>query len=222
MGLATAVYAISNAIAAESRAPVSGVIPLGNAHLGKWNEESKLRRMKVRAEFGWQELFVVLNVCDFHNEERFCRGVDVFLDVQVATLSLNPEMFDRMVFVLSGDGTRSDVRELSKRGMLVRAGLTEEELLDIYCAADAYVSFSRWEAYNQGVAKALALGLPTLASNIPAHQDFGIDLTNDVAKAADWLLQQIGRQGERKSRIWAWDAPLAQFAEVIEAVSTAN
>jgi GT2 family glycosyltransferase len=35
MGLATAVYAISNAIAAESRAPVSGVIPLGNAHLGK-------------------------------------------------------------------------------------------------------------------------------------------------------------------------------------------
>ena len=220
--LATAVYAASNAIAAESRTPVNDVIPLGNGHFGRWDETSKMRRNKIRAERGWDDRFVVLNVCRFHSGERFHKGVDTYLDVRDAIQSLNPEIFSGMIFVLCGEGKNADVKAMTESGLVALADLTDEEMLGIYCAADAYANFSRWEGYNAGIGQALAMGLPTIASDIPAHGDFGIDLTNDVAKAAEWILGRVGRNEERKPQIWTWDEPLSQFGVVIEAISAAN
>ena len=220
--LATAVYAASNAIAAESRTPVNDVIPLGNGHFCRWDEASTMRREKIRSERGWDDRFVVLNVCRFHNGERFQRGVDTYLDVRAAIRSLNPEMFSGMIFVLCGEGKNADVKAMTESGLVALADLTDEEMLGIYCAADAYANFSRWEGYNAGIGQALAMGLPTIASDIPAHGDFGIDLTNDVAKAAEWILGRVGRNEERKPQIWTWDEPLSQFGVVIEAISAAN
>ena len=220
--LATAVYAISNAVAAESRTPLNGVIPLGNSHVGQWDDECSMLRNKVRADRGWDDRFVVLNVCSFHSGDRFQRGVDTYLNLRSVIASVNPNVFSRMVFVLCGDGKKADVKAMTKGGLIALADLTDEEMLGIYCAADAYVNFSRWEGYNMGIGRALAMGLPTLASDIPAHGDFGIDLTNDVKKAADWILRKVGRRAERKPRIWAWDEPLSQFAGAIESISAAN
>ncbi len=181
-----------------------------------------MRRKKIRSERGWDDRFVVLNVCRFHNGERFQRGVDTYLDVRAAIRSLNPEMFSGMIFVLCGEGKNADVKAMTESGLVALADLTDEEMLGIYCAADAYANFSRWEGYNAGIGQALAMGLPTIASDIPAHGDFGIDLTNDVAKAAEWILGRVGRNEERKPQIWTWDEPLSQFGVVIEAISAAN
>ena len=188
--MATAVYAISNAIAAESRTPVHGVIPLGNSHLGQWNEASNQRRKKVRAERGWDDRFVVLNVCRFHSGERFYKGVDTFVEVRNAAQKLNPDSFDRMLFVLCGKGSKADVVAMTEKGLVVLANVTDDEMTDLYTAADAYANFSQWEGYNLGIGQALAMGLPTIASDIPAHRAFGIDVTNDVNTAAEWLLQR--------------------------------
>ena len=220
--LAAAVYAISNAIAAESRTPVNGVITLGNGHFGQWDDGSNIRRNKIRAEHGWDDRFVVLNVCCFHKGDRFQRGVDTYLNLRAAIESANPDVFSRMIFVLCGEGKKSDVKAMTEGGLVALAGLTDDEMLGIYCAADVYVNFSRWEGYNIGIGRALAMGMPTLASDIPAHGDFGIDLTDDVEKAADWILRKVGISTQRKPRIWAWDEPLSQFVVAIETISAAN
>ncbi len=220
--MATAVYAISDAIAAESRVPVAGVIPEGNTHLGQWNEEAKERRNRVRLERGWNDHFVVLNVCRFHAGERIYKGIDTFVSVFDACKAINHDQSDKLIFVLCGKGTPDDVAEMARCGLLVQANVSNDEMLDLYCAADAYANFSKWEGYNLGIAQALAMGLPTTASDIPAHRAFGIHVSNDVGDAANWVLQTARKNEPREPRIWAWDKPLAQLIEVIESVSTKN
>lgn len=220
--MATAVYAISDAIAAESRVPVTGVIPEGNTHLGQWNEGAKERRNRVRRERGWNDHFVVLNVCRFHAGERIYKGVDTFVSVFDTCKAINLEQSDKFIFVLCGKGTPDDVAEMARCGLLVEANVSNDEILDLYCAADAYANFSKWEGYNLGIAQALAMGLPTTASDIPAHRAFGIHVSNDVDDAANWILQTARTNEPRAPKIWAWDKPLAQLIDVIESVSTKN
>ena len=102
---------------------------------------------------------MVLNVCRFHSGERFHKGVDTYLDVRASILSLNPEMFSGMIFVLCGEGKNADVKAMTESGLVALADLTDEEMLGIYCAADAYVNFSRWEGYNRGHRAGLGNGV---------------------------------------------------------------
>ena len=217
--MAAAVYAISDAIAAESRTPVSGVIANGNSHLGRWNDEMKSRRDKIRSELGWDGCFVVLNVCRFHRGERLYKGVDIFAQVKESVRKLNPDTFDRVLFILCGKGSNEDVVEMTEKGLVVFANVVDQKMIDLYIGADAYANFSQWEGYNLGVGQALAMGLPTIASDIPAHRAFGIDVTNDVDMAAKWILQQVALGEVRTPRIWDWSKPLAQLIDAIEAVS---
>lgn len=220
--LATAVYAISNAISLESRTPVSGVLPLGNAHFSHWDETSNMLRKRVRAERGWDNRFVVLNVCCFDHGNYFQRGIDTYLNFRSAINGVNSEVFSRMLFVVCGEGKKVDVKAMTECGLVVLAGLTDDEMSGIYCAADAYVNFSRWESYNVGIGRALAMGLPTLASDIPAHGELGVYLTNDIELAANWVLQKADSGAERRPRIFSWDEPLSQFVAAIESISAAN
>ena len=216
--MATAVYAISNAIAAESRTPVHGVIPLGNSHLGQWNEASNQRRKKVRAEHGWEDRFVVLNVCRFHSGERFYKGVDTFVEVRNAAQKLNLDSFDRMLFVLCGKGSKEDAVAMTEKGLVVLANVTDEEMTDLYHAADAYANFSKWEGYNLGIGQALAMGLPTIASDIAAHRAFNIQVTNDVQVAAKMLDNLVAQRNIRKPQIWSWDGPLSHLMGEIDSI----
>lgn len=217
--MATAVYAISNAIAEESRTPVHGVIPLGNAHLGQWSEVSNIRRKKVRADWGWDDRFVVLNVCRFHSGERFYKGVDRFVEFRNAVQKINPVVFEKMLFVLCGKGAKEDVAAMTEKGLVVFPNVSDDEMTGLYTAADAYANFSQWEGYNLGIGQALAMGLPTIASDIPAHRAFGISVTNDADKAAEWVLQLAIQDDGRVPRVWDWAKPLSQFIEVVETVS---
>ncbi len=219
--MATAVYAISDAIAAESRTPVDGVIPLGNAHLGQWTEDSLARRESARIRHGWQGKFVVLNVCRFNIGERHYKGVDIYADVRDEVNRRNTVDSVRTVFVLCGKGNAADVEAMTTRGLTVAPNVTDEEMVDLYCAADAYANFSQWEGYNLGIGQALAMGLPTIASDIPAHRAFDIDVTTDVVHAADWMLHTAFSQPAREPRIWSWEDHCKQLIAVIESVDAA-
>ena len=87
------------------------------------------------------------------------------------------------------------------------------------CAADAYANFSKWEGYNLGVGQALAMGLPTIASDIPAHREFEIKVTNNSENAAEWLIQ-ISRQNQpRSARARGWNEAFVKLVQVIESVT---
>ncbi len=212
--MADRVFAISDAVAAESQTPVTGVIALGNAHLGAWNDSRAARRQQIRAANGWENTFVVLNVCRFHEGERHYKGVDAYVSVMKAATSA----MDSCVFLQAGKGTLSDVQHLEAQGLTVRANITDDEMIDLYCAADAYLNFSRWEGYNLGIGQALAMGLPTLASDIPAHRAFGIRISDDIPDIVQWLLDTRGRPTVREARIQPWEPSLSRWVQEIRGV----
>ncbi len=216
------VFAISDAIASESRTPVNGVIPLGNAHLGCWDASLQDRRKQVRAMYGWTDRFVVLNVCRFHQNERTYKGVDTFISVHNALEIEAPDLTQKSVFVLCGKGDQSDIAAMTAEGLKVVANVSDEELVDLYCAADAYANFSTWEGYNLGIGQALAMGLPVVASDIPAHRAFGISTTNKPYEAAAILAELHQKVQERTARIWSWTEPLAQYVTEVEALCPAD
>jgi GT2 family glycosyltransferase/glycosyltransferase involved in cell wall biosynthesis len=220
--LAEQVFAISDAVRAESGRDDAGVIPLGNTHLSAWDEASLARRNAKRRARGWKERVVVLNVCRFHRAERRYKGVDFYADVAERFRLRYPELEGRVEFVLCGRASAEDVREAEALGLTVIANASDAELIDLYAAADIYMNFSKWEGYNLGIGQALAFGLPVIASDIPAHREFGVMTTDDAEEAVSLLEPLIAfwQSGEllraRTPKLWDWDAPLAQFADIVE------
>jgi GT2 family glycosyltransferase len=221
-GIADCVFAISSAVRAEADRDGMGVIRLGNAHLGRWSEALLPRRERTRARQGWEGKAIVFSVCRFHRAERRYKGINVYAEVAERFHKACPALTDNVLFVLAGKGTREDVAEVEALGISAIANLSDAELTDLYAAADIYMSFSQWEGYNLGIGQALALGLPVIASDIPAHREFGIAATNDPAAAAGALAPLVeaafsGRLlADRAPRLWTWDEPLAAFAAQVE------
>lgn len=218
--LAKAVYTNSKAIASESRTPVTGILPLGNEHLGQWSDDRMARREMVRKALGWSDRFIVLNVCRFHEAERQYKGVDTYSAVQAAVRDRSGAAPGDILFVQCGKALEDDVRAVSAAGLVAMANPSDAMLIDIYLAADAYANFSRWEGYNLGIGQALAMGLPTLASDIPAHREFGIEVTNDVDRAAEWVEQRWRERAsvKRVARPTPWEPHLSRFADVVQAL----
>ncbi|WP_354444669.1 glycosyltransferase [Ottowia thiooxydans] len=218
--LAKAVYTNSKAVAGESRTPVTGVIPLGNGHLGQWSEDRMARRQMVRKALGWSDRFIVLNVCRFHKAERQYKGVDTYSAVQAAVRERSGAAPGEIQFVQCGKALEDDVKAVNAAGLVAMANPSDASLIDIYAAADAYANFSRWEGYNLGIGQALAMGLPTLASDIPAHREFGIEVTNDIHRAADWVAERWRERAsvQRVARPTPWEPHLERFAQVVESL----
>jgi glycosyltransferase involved in cell wall biosynthesis len=214
--MADALYAISDAVKAEAPHEQMGVIPLGNSHLARWDEHMTNRRKAKRAEFGFGDSIVVLNVCRFHEGERHYKGVDEYCNVRIKLSALNPARANDFVFVLAGKGTEADVMEMEACGLRVFANISDEELVDLYCCADLYANFSRWEGYNLGIGQALAFGLPVVASDIPAHRAFGVFVSNESAAAAKELVALADtRDRTRIVKLTEWTEPLKMFSEAI-------
>jgi GT2 family glycosyltransferase len=220
IALADRRFGISEAVRDESNVPDMGVIPLGNSHLATWSEAHLADREATRRRHGWSDKLVVLNVCRFHRAERHYKGVDAYAALFEVMRQLAPQVAERVVFVLCGKGNPSDVEQMEAAGLVVRANVTDAELIELYAAADTYVNLSRWEGYNLGIGQALAMGLPVLASHIPAHRAFGIMTSDDVAEQVGFIEQQVlesssSRPIERHPRVWDWAAPLAQLARLV-------
>ena len=214
--MADALYAISEAVKNESPHDQMGVIPLGNSHLATWSEEMSRQRMSLRAKKGWRERTVILNVCRFHEGERYYKGIDEFCNLRDAMFEADPNASDSFVFVLAGKGTQKDVKAMEARGLTVFSNVSDDELIDLYCAADVYVNFSKWEGYNLGIGQALAMGLPVIASDIPAHRAFGIFTSNNINASVSKLKEYAQREKDlRIPKLSPWSEPLNQFSEVL-------
>jgi GT2 family glycosyltransferase len=217
-------YAISEAVRLESRNDTVEVIPLGNSHLAVWSDDLMPRRACTRAKFGWDDKIVVLNVCRFHEAERHYKGVDVYASAAAEISISNPTLRSKVVFVLCGKATENDVAAMQSLGLCVFANVSDSELVNLYSAADIYMNFSKWEGYNLGIGQALALGLPVIASDIPAHREFPIFTSDNLEQIANrfWQVaeQSIskGITSTRKPIIMPWDKPLVKFADTISSL----
>lgn len=221
-GIADRVLAISPSVKAEMERSDAKIIRLGNSHLATWSDALLPRRERTRVARHWNSKAVVLNVCRFHRGERRYKGVDIYAAIGQRFRAAYPDLAVKVEFVLCGRGAKEDVREVADLGLSVVPNVSDQELIDLYAAADIYMSFSQWEGYNLGIGQALALGLPVIASDIPAHREFGITTSNDTEEVPNALKRLTDRAlaGEllpnRRPTLWTWDEPLAQFTAIIE------
>lgn len=217
--LTTAIATISQAVKEESLNKEAVVLGLANSHMRSWTEALRPQRDQLRREFGWSNAFVILTVCRFHENERAYKGLDKVASVLREFPFLHPELSGDLVWVLAGAGTADDVLEAERLGFAVFANVSDERLADLYMAADAYMSFSKWEGYNLGISQALAMGLPTAASDIPAHREFPVFTSNSTLAICGWLAQEISASvavsPARRAIIYDWDQSTARFAELV-------
>jgi glycosyltransferase involved in cell wall biosynthesis len=220
LALADRLYGNSASVKLESGFPSMVVVPLGNSHLKAWSDESPRSRHLVREIHDWDDKVVVLNVCRFHEMERRYKGVDFFLIVAGIIAFVRREDDPDIVFVQAGKADKADVAYVQSAGVTVKANLSNDELVGLYCAADIYANFSQWEGWNLGIAQALAFGLPVVASDIAAHRlNFNVALAKTPADAARLILDEARRLAgqrsltERKAQITHWEDRLKPFAQ---------
>lgn len=220
LGMADLKVAISEAIRAESGEPDMVVVRNANSHLNVWGPEYEPVREATRERLGWADKVVVLNVCRFHRSERHYKGIDAYVALHEAFVRTHPEAAGRVVFALCGKGTEKDVADMRAQGLAVFPNVTDEEMTELYAAADLYANMSKWEGYNLGIGQALAMGLPVVASDIPAHREFGVFVSNDENAAADELARLAAAlpapAGQRKAVVWQWRDAVERLANLLE------
>ncbi|RYX89513.1 MAG: glycosyltransferase [Comamonadaceae bacterium] len=216
--MADALYANSQATRDESGHARMGVIPLGNTHLAQWNSSMQTRRDDVRRGLELEDKVVVLNVCRFHQGERFYKGIDDYCTVKDRLETEFPEEASRFVFVLVGKGDPDDVEEMENRGLRVFANVSDAQMLDMYCCADLYANFSKWEGYNLGIGQALAMGLEVVASDIPVHRSFPIYTSSMVFEQVSKLVELEAARSPRVARATPWEPSLAMLSAELKAL----
>jgi GT2 family glycosyltransferase len=219
--LTTSIATISKSVKDETLNKDALVVGLANSHLPAWSEVLRPERDRVRAAQGWQDSFIILTVCRFHENERAYKGLDKIAMILREVPYLYPEQSKSLIWALAGAGSPSDVEQAEQLGFTVFPNVSDEMLADLYKAADAYMGFSKWEGYNLGISQALAMGLPTLGSDIPAHREFGIPTTNSVLVACEWLAGEVERHaaaipGQRIATVYDWDESAAAFVAVVD------
>jgi glycosyltransferase involved in cell wall biosynthesis len=123
-----------------------------------------------RARLGWEDRFVILSL---RNWEPLY-GVDIVVRAFGLAAHQNPDL--RLILLGSGS------QEKTLRGILQEAGvmervhiggrLTQEQLPEVYRAADLYVSASHSDGSSVSLLEALASGLPVLVSDIPGNREW--------------------------------------------------
>ena len=218
--LTTTIATISQSVKDETLNKDALVVGLANSHLPAWSEALRPERDRFRHEHGWSDGFVVLTVCRFYVNERAYKGLDKIASILREFPYLHPEQSKPLIWALAGAGTPDDVEQAEQLGFTVFPNVSDEMLADLYKAADAYMGFSKWEGYNLGISQALAMGLPTLGSDIPAHREFPITTTNSTLAACEWLANEVDLRTaatpDRRAIIYEWERSTTAFVKVVE------
>ena len=213
-------FVISQAIYYQQFRHDAVVLRNGNSHLAAWSSDWAKRRESLREKYGFTGRFVVLSVCRFGAEERRYKGVDAYIDLLQDLPFVVPDLAGRGLYVQAGRGNHHDVAHAKAGGLTPFANITDVEMSELYAASDLYLSLSQWEGYNLGIGQALAMGLPVVASDIPAHREFGIPTGATAAHMCALIRDHFEDWDEtsskREARIEAWEVPLARMAELLE------
>ena len=189
------------------------------------------RRETVRARWQFQpnEFVLLLVGNDWGN-----KGLPALLEA----LSLLPQIPAKLLIV--GDDEPAPFRAVAQRlGILNRCiwELPLTDILDVYAAADLYVSPSREDSFGMPVAEAMACGLPvitTVFAGISSLLHDGVDsfvlrdpsdakiLAERISMlyAKPELRIQTGRAAADVSRKWTWDRNAAAVWQFLKEVHT--
>lgn len=158
------------------------------------------------------------------------------LETALRTISALKDLPFRILIV--GDESPEPFRKLAtKLGVLDRCcfELPREDVLDLYAAADVYVSPSLEDSFGLPVAEAMACGLPAITSSFAGVAELiesGVDgfvlrdpqdfrelaaLLNQLFRSPD-RVHRVGEAAARKAVEWTWDRNAAALWEFLNEV----
>ena len=220
-GIADHAFAISSAVPANmKREGELKIISVGNSHLTPWSTALLSNRERTRGARRWQGKVVMLNVSRGSHGGSHHREISKYAALAEQLRAASPGFVDSFEFVLCVRGI-TDVGEREATHLSVFSNVNHQELIDIYAAADIYVSCDQEDGYNLGIEQALALGLPVVTVEVAAHQ-FEITPSDDASSmvtAPEALVEQVlsGQLlQERTPKLRTWEKPLTEFAAAIE------
>lgn len=204
--IASAVYAVSDSVAKESRAPIMGILSMANSHMQPWTKSSSQHRSDVRSKYGWNDKVVVIATLYNWHEDCYAKGIDRLSNLCKIMRRQHSCIFERMVFVLYVEGGVLDIWKHKSTGFCILSNLSSNDIYQLFCAVDLYLNLSRWDGIDWGLLQARAVGLPILATNIAAHHGIGAALVEDDQQAADWLVDAMDKLNlhDRKPDIISW------------------
>lgn len=101
--------------------------------------------------------------------EAFEKNIEVNLTLKLSYKYSNPKIFELRGF----NGLLQDYSsKLGDRFKIIDYPLSEEQMGDLYRSCDAYVSFSKAEAFGLPFLEALACGKPCVCANYSGQKDF--------------------------------------------------
>ncbi len=133
-------------------------------------EKARTSGQTCRENLGWQDKQVLL--CLRSWEPNY--GVDVLLSAFEKASAQNPNLR----LILLGDGSLHNqyIKKLEgeslKDKVFIGGRVPNEDLIQYYGAADIYVTPSHVDGSSVSLMEALACGLPTIASDIPANLEW--------------------------------------------------
>ena len=101
---------------------------------------------------------------------------------------------------------RARVEALGGRAQMIHADLTDNEIKNLVRACDVFVSLHRSEGYGLGIAQAMALGRPAVATGYSGNLDF---MAPGTALAVDYHLVPVpnGAYPQGDGQQWAQPDP---------------
>lgn len=115
------------------------------------------------------------------------------LVIKVNGVETNPKQFDAL---------QDRVQELHSRVTLIHRNMSSNEVKNLLRCSDCFVSLHRSEGYGFGVAEAMVLGKPAIATAYSGNMDF---MTEDTSLAVNYHLVPVleGEYPHHEGQRWA-------------------
>jgi len=132
--------------------------------------EKETASQSLRERLGWQDAFVVLSLRSWEP----VYGIDVLLRGFARAAREAPEL---RLFMMSGGSQAGLVHQLIQENSLadrvyLGGQVSQNNLPQVYQAADLYLSASHSDGSSVSLMEALACGLPVLVSDIPSNREW--------------------------------------------------
>jgi GT2 family glycosyltransferase len=186
-----------------------------------WSNVWEERRSTLREKFGFSDRFVVLNYCHTGEAESRYNGFNDLVALAAEYAFTDPALAGRALFVATDRGPIGYPADRLPTDLVARGGVSSADLVELLAASDLYVTTQRWQGADCGIASALAMGLPVIASDITAHRVYPIETTPDVSGLCRLIAPHAERWRSgivsRQSVIFPGPDPLAVLADTIAA-----
>jgi len=137
------------------------------------------------------------------------RIIDAFMQIE--------SDFPNLQLVILG-GKQNIQRKTEYNKIIVLKGISDEELILLYSAAEAIIYFSLYEGFGLPILEAFSCKIPVIVSDIPVHREVAGNAalyadpydSNDLAKtitkliSSQKMLEKMGKKGYKKASEYSW------------------